>query len=202
MRKPSLLIVWGCGLSGCTPVLTSPQSGSDTGIAPSTWVAPENQWETGSPPPSTLVAEGFAQGEVAPDMRLPDQFGDEVSLWQFYGMVIALDVSTIWCAPCRALATEVDATWEDYRDQGFMYLTVLPEDIEGDIPDQEDLVGWGEDWGVTAPILADGEGFSAEIEPNAEYPHVMIIDRNMKVSVTDVEPAEDASIRAAIESLL
>ncbi len=190
--------------AACTPVLQidGAETTLDTGVSLSTWEAPENTWPIGDAPPPGLTAEGFGDGEVAPEMLLPDQHGDTVSLWQFYGMVIAVDVSTIWCAPCRELAREVDATWEDYRDQGFIYLTVLPEDTSGDVPDQADLQGWGTDYGITAPILADGEGYGAEIEPDAIYPHVLIIDRDMRVSVPNVQPAEDATIRAAIEALL
>ena len=57
-----------------------------------------------------LAQEGFREGQVIPDMRLMDQYGDEVSAWQFYGMVIALDFSTEWCAPCQELAKEVAAS--------------------------------------------------------------------------------------------
>ena len=100
---------------GCTPHLVSVEE-EITGL---NWEAPENDWPSNEPP-NTLEGEGFSEGQVPHDFRVPDQHGDEVSLWQFYGSVILLDISTMWCGPCQQIAREVDEPWKDYRDQGFM----------------------------------------------------------------------------------
>ena len=60
-------------------------------------------------------------GETPPDMCMKDQFGNDVSLWQFYGQLILLDVSSEF----QVLAPDVEEIWTDYKDQGFMYLTLL-----------------------------------------------------------------------------
>ena len=184
---------------GCTPVLNSPDdSGADLA-----WVAPSNTWPMGDGPPEELVAEGFKAGQVPPDMRLKDQHGDEVSLWQFYGYVVALDVSTIWCGPCRELAAEVDEVWNDYKDQDFMYLTMLPEDATGQVPDQADLQEWATDYDISAPVMSDAPGYSYEVVGSAAaFPRIVVMDREMVVSNDEVTPAEDSAIRAAIEAEL
>lgn len=183
-------------LAACVPELTSP--GDDTGGA---WQAPENTWPVASPP-ADLEGEGYAEGEVFPEFRLMDQHGDEVSLWQFYGSVVVVDVSTMWCGPCAALADDVDATAAAYADQGFVYITLLPEDNVGEVPDQEDLQRWGSDHGISQPILSDDEGISYVMVPDNAYPRIMVIDRQMRIAVDRVNPPEDAAIRAAIESAL
>lgn len=170
-------------------------SGSD-------WEAPENGWDKGSPPPAELEGEGFGVGQVLPDLRLLDQHGEETATWQWYGMVVAIDVSTMWCGPCRGLAAEVDATWADYRDQGFMYVTLLPQDQAGEVPDNADLNAWADQFGISAPVLSDDEGWSYQIVPDNTYPRIMIVGRDMRVRVDQVTPAEDTAIRAAIESAL
>lgn len=182
---------------GCVPELHSP----DSALEQSDWEAPSNRWATSSPP-AGLDAEGFSVGEVPPDMRLMDQFGDEVSLWQFYGSVVVVDVSTMWCAPCKILAQEVNETWHDYQEQGFMYLTLLPQNNVGEVPDQDDLNTWAEDFGIEAPVLADTLGFSDQISPDAQYPTLLVIDRDFQVAEDRVDPAEDATLRALVESLL
>lgn len=183
-------------VAGCVPVLTSPQ---DTGG--SAWTAPENSWPV-STPPDDLVGEGYGQGQVFPDFLLMDQHGDPVSMWQFYGNVVVVDVSTMWCGPCAELADHVDETWADYKSQGFMYLTLLPEDNVAEVPDLEDLQRWASDHSITAPVLSDDAGISALITPNGEYPAIMVIDRDMTVAEDRVNPADDATIRALVESLL
>lgn len=185
-------------LTGCVPVLTSP---AETGL-PSLWSAPENAWSS-SEPPGALEGEGFGVGQVAPDVRLLDQNGHEVSLWQFYGSVILIDVSTMWCAPCQKLADEVCSVHEDYADQGFAYLTLLPENELGQVPTRDDLVEWATDHDIgCAPVLADDQGWGLQLVPDSAYPAITVIDRDMVVVEDRVEPAEDAVIRAMIEDLL
>ena len=62
-----------------------------------------NAWAK-SAPPKTLEGEGYARGSVVPDFCMEDQNGDKTSLWQFYGDVILLDISTMWCGPCQQIA--------------------------------------------------------------------------------------------------
>lgn len=186
-------------LAGCVPNLTSPlteDSGGD-----SSWVAPVNSWSS-SAPPADLEGEGYSVGQVMPDFLLMDQNGDEVALWQFYGSVIVLDISTMWCGPCKDLAKDVTETWHEYDDRGFMYLTLLPEDDQGQVPDQEDLQRWAGDYDIEAPVLSDDIRRSYEMAPDAAYPRVYVIDRGMKVAVDRVNPVSDAQIRAEIEALL
>lgn len=186
-------------LPACMPILVS-----DEVTSGAAWEAPTNQWEV-NPPPSDLKAEGFDEGEVVPDFRMMDQHGDTVSLWQFYGEVLVLDISTMWCAPCRKLAEGAQAVADEYRDQGFRYLTVFPEDADGSdqdpvIPDLEDLSGWGEYYELTEPLLSDADGYSKAAVKDS-YPVVLVIDRKMQ-STGKIEPAEESAIVAKIKEAL
>jgi len=160
----------------------------------------DNSWDK-TLPPQTLQGEGHAKGQVAEDFCMVDQHGDKTSLWQFYGDVILLDISTMWCGPCQQIAKDVDETWEDYVDDGFTYITMLPEDLEGGQVDAEDLLDWAEGFEITAPIVADNEGYGYAVEPQRAWPVVMLIDRDMTVLVERVTPSDEA-IRSAIEGAL
>jgi thiol-disulfide isomerase/thioredoxin len=187
-------------LLACVPVLVSEEAAVDAGP----WVAPTNSWPT-SPPPEGLTAEGFEEGEVVPDFRLMDQFGAEVSLWQFYGSVVVLDISTMWCAPCQQLALGVQEVADTYKDQGFFYLTVFPEDQDGDvrdplIPDQEDLQGWANYYDIAEPLLSDDEGYAAQVVTEG-YPVVLVIDRQMKSTGPRESPSEEQIVATVEEEL-
>jgi len=182
--------------SGCVPVLETPN-----GVDDWTWDPPENGWFLDAPPEG-LVSEGFLPGEVIPDFRLVDQFGDEVSLWQFHTRIIVVDISTMWCGPCRELASEAEETFQAYASQGLIYLTVLPEDLVGEPPTVEDLNLWVDEYDLTIPVVSDPEGgWSDPAVPQGQYPIVLVVDRDLKVH-DQVDPPSDANIRDAVEELL
>ncbi|MCA9490732.1 MAG: redoxin domain-containing protein [Myxococcales bacterium] len=164
------------------------------------WTAPENSWAT-SPPPAGLEGEGFDVGDIVVDVRLPDQFDDEVSVWQFFGHLVVLDVSTMWCAPCRELAETTQHTVDTYGD-ALQYVTVLQEDPDGDPPTTEDLGSWANVYGLSTPVLGDGtyEGTGAAID-NGQYPALLLIDTELHV-VERINPPTDAQLVAAIEEHL
>ena len=109
---------------GCVPVLYSEEAADPL----AEWIAPTNSWPQCAPD-DRQVAEGYDPGQTVPDLRMPDQFGAEVSLWQFSCDVVLLDISTMWCEPCQDLARDAQEMADDYREQGFTYVTVLTEDL-------------------------------------------------------------------------
>lgn len=187
-------------LLACIPVLTSPHA-DDTGPAELACgeTLPENTWPAETPPAS-VVGEGFDPGETIPDACLVDQFDAPVDVWQFYGRLWILDVSTGWCAPCRQLAEEAPAVTADYADEGFSYVTVMPQDVQGNPPDAADVFDWADYFGITDPVLADKDGYAYGVTENS-FPTLLLINRDLTVE-TVISPANDATIRAAIDAAL
>ena len=187
-------------LVACAPRLYSEDSSLDTPEPGGEWVAPENGWPMATPP-AGLVGVGFSDGQVVPDVRGLDQRGDEVSLWQFYGTLMVIDISTIWCAPCQDLAAGAQETADDYADRDVQYVTVLQEDLDGNAPDRADLNAWGDLFGITAPILADGDLLMLQAIKQGSYPAVLLVDRKLRV-VKRVNPVTDEQIREGLDQLL
>ena len=185
---------------GCIPHL----EGSGVGDC-DPWVAPENEWtdDSLSGPPVGLCGEGYLNGQIAPDVRLTAQNDETVSLWQFYGDVILLDVCTIWCVPCQHLGETATATYTARADQGFMYVTVIQEDFEGNPPDHDDLNYWGDQFGIATPILGDTQDprVTEDAILNGFLPGVVVLDREMKV-VARVNPPDTDAVEAAIDAAL
>ncbi len=181
-------------LLACIPELTSQKVGACAdGL-------PENEWPVGEPPVD-LVGEGYEVGEVAEDACVPDQNGDDVALWQFYGRVWVLDVSTMWCAPCQVLAHGLQELADGYADEEFSYVTVLAEDLGSDVPDNAELNEWADNFGILEPVLADEAGFTSGIVRNGTYPAVLIIGRDMVVHERLDVPSDEAIIEAVDSAL-
>ena len=185
-------------LVACAPKLYSPP---DTGNGEWSWEAPVNSWPMGEPPQG-LEGQGWYAGDVVPDFRLMDQNGEEVSLWQFYGKVIVLDHSTFWCAVCQTLAADVDETWQHFGADDFMYITLLSEDNEGDLPDLEVLQTWADYFAITAPVVADDAGIAAQVVGADGFPRLQLIGRDMRMINDQIVPTDDAQIRTEVEAAL
>ena len=182
-------------LFACIPVLHSPgEAMSDE------YVMPQNAWPAAESVPA-IEGEGFGLGEVVEHRSGPDQNGDTVDLWQFYGQVWVMDVSTIWCQPCQDMAATLQETADAYKDQGFVYVTVLAENELGSVPEEADLDFWAETWGIVdQPVVSDTEGFTAPIT-GGQFPLLLVIDRDLTVAAQVLVP-EDAQLREAVEELL
>ena len=183
-------------ITGChVPVLTSPQ---ETGE----WTAPLNDWPS-NPPPDNLEEQGFEDGETALDLQFIDQNGDSVSLWQFYGYTVLIDISSEWCAPCKELANEVEPTQQDYAEQGFIYLTILAEDNTSQLPNEDTLNKWASDHNIeTVPVLGPKADYRSTLVPTGAYPRLILLNDKLTVIKSNIQPVEDRTIRAAIESAL
>jgi len=188
-------------LAGCVPHLYS----DDADSGPKEWAPVENTWkQCGTPSPSFAdEPTGYDVGERFPDARIPDQNDDVVSMWQFTGCVTVVDMSTGWCSPCQQLAQKVDALYADYEAQGVMYVTLLSQDEQNNVPDRQDLVDWSERFGVTTtPILSDPQ-YTWELFGGGAvaFPRVLILDREMRVVNANVGQTDDV-IRGALDSIL
>jgi peroxiredoxin len=190
----SILGIFGI-VTGCVPSLYTADFGQEW-----VWEAPENSWISVEPP-ATEENTSFYVGDVVPDFRLKDQFGETVSMWQFYSQIVLLDVSTMWCGPCQTLGATTEETWENYKDEGFIYMTVLQENVGGVAPTQGDLETWSANFGISQPVLADGDkiGTGDAIQQGA-YPALLIIDRDLRVHTRIGDPTDEA-VHAALEAI-
>lgn len=145
----------------------------------------------------------FEVGEPVRPFCLPDQDGSVFTPEERLGDLIFLDISTMWCAPCRELGETARETQEAYEAHGFHYVTVLQEDVDGAAPMQEHLMEWHEAYDLNTPVLGDG-GDPKETRQtwdaidNYQFPSLWIIGRD-GVVLERVETATDAVVREAIE---
>lgn len=195
MRRAHLASVALLVATGCAPRLYTEGGGKEEA-----WKAPDNDWPIAEPP-AGLVAEGFDEGMVVPDVRLADQFGQEVSLWQFWGQVVALDVSTMWCAPCQELASNAETLLAEYTSEPVIFVTILLEDTEGDPPDQADLAEWVKAFDISTPVLQDGDRVTGGAVRQGQYPALLVIDDDLEV-VARISPPDEGVLKDAIDEAL
>ena len=140
-RKIIVLLstVFFAACSSCAPNLNS--SGNDTS---GDVEYPFETWETC----------GHNLGEHPCNFTLKNQDNEDVSLYDFYGDTIVVDLSVMWCGPCMSAASEVQEVKDRYESEGFTYLTVLIENSIGEGPSADDCKDWADFYGIYEPVLA------------------------------------------------
>ena len=125
---------------------------------------------------------GDVIGEHPCDFSLVDHNGDVVDLYSFYGEVVVLDFSAMWCGPCRVAAQSIPEHALNYEAEGVVFITVLLQNSSGDEPTISDLQAWVNTYAIPpiAPVLgATGsyvDGYSID-----SFPRFIFIDRDMTV---------------------
>ena len=200
---------WMCLLAtACAPRLYS-----DPNEIVEPWEAPSNAWDAVTPP-EALVGEGVSVGQRIVDIRGMDQHGDEVSIWQFWGQYVLVDLSTMWCGPCQDLAIGAEAFFQHYKDEGVMHLTVLHENEINEPCTLEELEAWSRFPSfhpdpdhpydvITAPIVSDPGGISGSIRAiqDNRYPVALLVGPDMRV-VARIDPATESRVEEVLEEAL
>lgn len=138
---------------------------------------------------AALSNAGYLVGQQMPDFTAYDQFGGEVSLHQFYGMVILLDFSAGWCGPCRQLAEDAEQEYAAEKADGFLIIHVMSQDNNYNEPDQAFLQSWASQYGLTFPVLrqpgnATEDALYASGTHEGYIPFQILLDRDMTIDMT------------------
>jgi cytochrome c biogenesis protein CcmG/thiol:disulfide interchange protein DsbE len=85
------------------------------------------------------------QEGAAPDFTLETYGGESYTLSELRGQVVVVNFWASWCLPCAQEAPALEAVWQDYKDQGVMFLGVDYVDSEAQ------ALEYLSDHGVTYP---------------------------------------------------
>jgi thiol-disulfide isomerase/thioredoxin len=129
-----------------------------------------------------------AVGDHPCNFTLLDQDNKEISLYDFYGSTVILDLSAMWCGPCQMAGSDVQNTIERFADEDIRYVTVLIENLQGDPPNQSDVQSWAMNLGIeTEPILQGSRSFLSNDAtigwPLESWPTFVLITSEMEVYI-------------------
>ncbi|QDI89889.1 TlpA family protein disulfide reductase [Salicibibacter halophilus] len=105
---------------------------------------------------------GVNQGEQAPEFELPDLDGENLSLSDFEGDFVVLNLWASWCEPCIREFPVLDQVHETYESDGVNVVAVNMTTTERR---PEDAMEFLDENPVTMPIAFDEDGEFADVYP-------------------------------------
>jgi cytochrome c biogenesis protein CcmG/thiol:disulfide interchange protein DsbE len=138
-------------------------------------------------------------GFLAPDISLRSSDGDILSLEDYRGQAVLVNLWASWCGPCRAEMPAMEKIYQDLQDQGFVVLAVnaTHQDSEGA------ALGFIDDYNLTFPVLFDEDGRVSQAYRLQALPSSYFIDRHGIIQEVVIGgPMAEALLRTRVESLL
>ncbi len=112
---------------------------------------------------------------ASPDLTLTDLSGKTVSLDDYLGSVVLVNLWATWCPPCKDEMPALQTFYENYKADGFVLIAINQEET------LETVQPFVEEFGLTFPVWLD-ENYQAEREFNTmSLPSSFLIDRTGRV---------------------
>jgi cytochrome c biogenesis protein CcmG/thiol:disulfide interchange protein DsbE len=140
---------------------------------------------------------GEIAGEPAPELELPRLSGNGVgSLEDYRGRVVVLNFWASWCEPCREESPLLQRWHERLEKQG---ATVLGVDALDEIGHARAFI---DEYGLTYPMLRDGDGSTREPFGIVGFPETFVIDRDGRIAAIQRGPVTAEFMRKRVVPLL
>jgi peroxiredoxin len=114
----------------------------------------------------------------APELTLTDLGGKSVSLNDYRGQVILVNIWAIWCAPCRTELPTLQAYYQDHRKENFVVIGIDTGD------DVEDIAYHVKYFKLTFPNWQDHNQAAPRAFNITFLPSSYVIDRSGRIRLT------------------
>ena len=179
-----------------TAVLAGCSTGSDAVAQGGTFefVAPGGQTDIFYDPPADRGTPGRLSG---PDLMDTDK---TISLDDFAGDVVVINVWGQWCGPCRTEIAQLQQVYEATRDKGVAFLGIDVRDNNIDAP--RDFIT---DRGITFPSIYDPPmrtmiAFGGRY-PTTVIPSTVVLDRQHRVAAVFLRELLAEDLQPIVERL-
>lgn len=139
------------------------------------------------------------QGSEAPEFTLPlfDQFEqDSIALADLRGQVVVVNFWASWCVECYKEAALLEQAWQDYKDQGVLFVGVDYLDTE------KEGLAYMAKYGITYPSGPDIGDKISKAYAITGVPETFFIDKDGKIAHVQIGPVERSQLYALLDKLV
>ncbi|MGF1427375.1 TlpA family protein disulfide reductase [Kitasatospora sp. LaBMicrA B282] len=154
---------------------------------------------TGSSGIDTVPAAGR---KPAPVISGTDLEGKQVSLADYSGKIVVINIWGSWCSPCRQEAKGLEQSYEKYQAQGVQFLGINTRDTSTTNARQFEV-----NQGITYPSIYDPDGTQILKFPKGSLnpesiPTTLVIDRQGRLAGRAMKPMSTYDLDAMLTPLL
>ncbi len=139
------------------------------------------------------------QGRQATEFTLTlfDQFEQkQLSLADYRGQVVVLNFWSSWCVECYKEATLLERAWQDYKDQGVMFVGVDYLDTD------KEALAYMEQYGITYPSGPDLGDIIADAYGLTGVPETFFIDQDGNINHVQIGPIQKPQLYGWLDKLI
>lgn len=181
-----------CSLLGCIAIITA-----FTGCEGKKESNPgQEKNETSS---TQQLKESPQEGFLAPSFSLKDLSGREVSLDDFRGKVVLLNIWATWCGPCRREIPSLERLYQLQKDKGFEIVAVSV-----DRGASSKVASFVANYQMSFPVLVDPQGEVGRRYWARAIPSSFLLDKKgvIRWKVAGAREWDDAYALGKIDQLL
>jgi|SRR5579871_289070 len=133
------------------------------------------QLQQQQPQQQQLILRFVRDPDPAPELKVKDLNGNELSLEAYKGRVVLLNFWATWCGPCRSEIPSLIRIQEAYRDR----LQIIGMDVDDE--DEEQLRAFVKSQGINYPVAMTSLAVRFAYGGIAALPTMFIINQESKV---------------------
>ncbi|MQY13442.1 Thiol-disulfide oxidoreductase ResA [Streptomyces sp. RB5] len=139
---------------------------------------------------------------AAPDLEGETTDGKRLSLGDYKGKVVVLNVWGSWCAPCRKEAPHLEKVAQDVEDKDVQFVGINTRDL-----DVANAQAFERTFKIDYPSLYDPSGKlvlrfpKGSLSPQA-IPSTLIIDRDGRIAVRAIKALNAVELHEALDPII
>jgi peroxiredoxin len=133
----------------------------------------------------------FEKGAPAPNFTLPDLDGKMVSLADYKGQVVLLNIWATWCRPCVEEMPSMEKLYQELKDEEFEILAVSIDESGAQV-----VLPFMKKHKLSFPALTDTAGAIKNLYQTTGVPESFIIDKDGRIVEEVTGPRDWASAGA------
>ena len=127
-------------------------------------------------------------GIQAPNFTFPDLKGERISLTDYKGKVVLLNIWATWCPPCVEEMPSMEKLYGEFKDEDFEILAVSIDTSGARI-----VAPFMKKHGLSFPILLDPDGAVTDLYGTIGIPESFILDKEGLIIKKVIGPVDWAA---------